>query len=57
MTKQVITLTPAAYELLLSQIESMPYALAKPLLQLLKGNAQPMNVEPPASSQQEGGGK
>lgn len=45
MTKQVITLSPAAYDLLISQIESMPYALAKPLLQLLRSNAEPMSVE------------
>lgn len=51
MTKQVITLTSAAYELLISQIEAMPYALAKPLLQLLRSNAQPMNVEISDASQ------
>ena len=57
MTKQVITLTPAAYELLISQIEAMPYALAKPLLQLLRSNAEPMSVEihAPEPSDQEGG--
>lgn len=49
MIKKVITLTPAAYELLVSQIESMPYGLAKPLLQLLRSNAEPMSVEVPAS--------
>lgn len=52
MIKKVITLTPAAYELLVSQIESMPYGLAKPLLQLLRSNAEPMNVDIPQSELQ-----
>ena len=57
MTKKVITLTPAAYELLVAQIEAMPYALAKPLLQMLRSNAEPMSVEIPEPQKQTDNGQ
>lgn len=36
----------AIYELLTAQIEAMPYALARPLLQLLRGNVRVTEVAP-----------
>lgn len=37
------------YELLTAQIESMPYALARPLLQLLRGNVRVTETAPAGS--------
>ncbi|WP_159431200.1 hypothetical protein [Millionella massiliensis] len=42
--KQQVMLPPGAYELLVAQIEALPYALAKPLLQLLRSNARTVEV-------------
>ncbi len=50
-TKHII-LTPAVYEQLVAQIESLPYALAKPLLQLLRSNAQSVEVTPTQTDSQ-----
>ena len=47
----------AVYELLVAQIETLPYALAKSLLQLLRSNAEPMRIEIPEPNRQEGGGE
>lgn len=50
-TKHII-LTPAVYEQLVAQIEALPYTLAKPLLQLLRSNAQAVEVTPTQTDSQ-----
>ncbi|WP_281671593.1 hypothetical protein [Rikenella microfusus] len=55
--EQQVMMSLAAYEMLAAQIETLPYALAKPLLQLLRSNAEPVRIEIPEPNRQEGGGK
>lgn len=55
--EQQVMLPLAVYELLVAQIETLPYALAKSLLQLLRSNAEPMRIEIPEPNRQEGGGE
>lgn len=42
--EQQVMMSLAAYEMLAAQIETLPYALAKPLLQLLRSNARTVEV-------------